>query len=330
MKCSICNAENPPEAKSCHQCGFSLTLSQPAWPDFPTVDVPEPVDSSLWPEVPQIDVPSPPKEPVWREISDLAKEAGDADEKGPGVPEVVESPTPQPPVDADVSSPEEPTDDELARFHISRGFEAIREGLLGQARWEFEQARDLADDVDIVHMAQRQLDSLVKRATEPVMERARPVGRRSAASTPLSIAIRDEALDWPLVVRIGAIVGVLSGVLTGCSAAVCLGFLLVPLSGFVAGWALARRSARVRSATDQDGQVAEVVQAIVVGAIAGAGGWLGQVIGYPVWLASLYESGSEPELWLFVACVSGALVPLAAATSVLGWRIGARRSRRKS
>lgn len=330
MKCSICNAENPPEATSCHQCGFSLSLSQPAWPDFPTVDVPEPVDVPQWPEVPQIDIPLPPEEPVWPESGDFTTPAGDADDGEPGVPEVVESHIAQPPIDADVAPPGEPSDDELARFHITRGFEAIREGLLGQARWEFEQARDLADDVDIAHMAQSQLDSLVKTTAEPVGEQARQVGRRPSASTPLSIAIGSGAMDWQLVVRIGVIVGVLSGVLTGCSAAVCLGLLLVPLSGFVAGWVLARRGASVHPAADRDSQVAEIVQAVVVGAIAGAGGWLGQVIGYPIWLASLYESGSEPQLWLFVACVSGAFVPLAAATSVLGWRVAARRERRNS
>ena len=327
MKCSICNAENPPEATSCHQCGFSFTLSQPAWPEFPTVDVPEPVDTSLWPDVPEIDIPLPPEEPVWPESSDLTVPAGDADEREPAVPGVVESPTAQLPVDADVAPPEEPSDDELARFHITRGFEAIRKGLLGQARWEFEQARDLADDADIVHMAQSQLDSLVKTPAEPVTEQARPVGGRLSASPSLSIALRDEAVDWQSVIRIGVIVGLLSGILTGCSAALCLGFLLVPVSGIVAGWVLARKRAKARPFADQDGQVAEIVQAIVVGAIAGAGGWLGQVIGYPIWLASFYESGSETQMWLFVACVAGAFVPMAATTSVLGWRIAARRAR---
>jgi hypothetical protein len=307
-----------------------LTLSQPAWPDFPTVDIPKPVDTPVWPQVPPIDGPHPPEEPVWPESDGLTKTAGDAAEQRLGIPDVVESPTPQPPVDVDVAPPGEPSDDELARFHISRGFEAIREGLLGQARWEFEQARDLADDVDIVHMAQSQLDSLVKTTTEPVRERARPVGGRPSASTPISVALRDEAVDWLSVVRIGVIAGVLTGVLTGCSAIVCLGFVLVPVSGFVAGWVLARRRAGVRPAVDRDSQVAEAIQAIVVGAIAGACGWLGQVIGYPIWLASFYESESEPQMWLFVACVAGAYLPLAAATSVLGWRIAARRAGRDS
>jgi hypothetical protein len=284
----------------------------------------------MWPEVPTIDVPHSPEEPVWPESGDLTKTAGDAAEKRLGIPDVVESPTPQPPVDVDVAPPGEPSDDELARFHISRGFEAIREGLLGQARWEFEQARDLADDVDIVHMAQSQLDSLVKTTTGPVGERALPVGGRPSASPSLSIALRDEAVDWQSAVRIGVMVGLLCGVLTGCSAMVCLGFLLVPLSGFVAGWLLARKRAEIRPTADQDGQVTEVVQAIVVGAIVGVGGWLGQVIGYPIWLESFYESGSEPQMWLFVACVAGAYVPLSAVTSVLGRRIAARRKRRDS
>jgi hypothetical protein len=179
-------------------------------------------------------------------------------------------------------------------------------------------------------MAQSQLDSLVRTTTEPVREQARPDGGQPTALPSLSIALRDEAVDWQSVVRIGVIVGVLSGVLTGCSAIVCLGFLLVPLSGFVAGWVLARKGAQGRPPADQDGQVTEIVQAIVVGAITGVGGWLGQVIGYPFWLASFYESGSESQMWLFVACVAGAYVPLATATSVLGWRIAARRERRDS
>jgi hypothetical protein len=37
MKCPICNAENPPEASNCSQCGFSLGLSESAWPESPVI-----------------------------------------------------------------------------------------------------------------------------------------------------------------------------------------------------------------------------------------------------------------------------------------------------
>jgi hypothetical protein len=217
----------------------------------------------------------------------------------------------------DAFSPALPSDDdELARLHIARGFEAIREGLPDQARWEFEQARDLADDMDIVRAAQAQLDEMSGKTAKVARRQARPIEKRPPQIIPSQL----ESTDWNPTVRIGLAVGVLNGVLIGCGAVFCLGFFLAPLLGFAAGWLTARRASTVRG----EGQSPGAIHAIVAGGITGLGGWLGEVIGHPIWLASLNGSRSDPvAIMLFVACVPGVLyILLAVAASALGWNKG--------
>jgi hypothetical protein len=117
--------------------------------------------------------------------------------------------------------------------------------------------------------------------------------------------------------------GLLNGVLTGCGAVVCFGFLVSPASGFVAGWLAARKDSTTDT-TRKNGQSSNITPAVIVGGITGLGGWLGEVIGHPIWMASTSSSGADPiATGLFVACVPGMLyILLAIVASVFGWRIG--------
>ena len=277
MKCSICNAENPPDAKSCHQCGFSLSLSQPTWPDFPTVEVPEPTDIPQWPELPGTEAFPVPPEPIWPGDDALVSiESVKVESVADMVEDKEEAAT------VDIPPPDRPSeDDELARSHITRGFKAIREELYDQAKWEFEQARDLADDPVIVHMAQAQLSELYSRPkaapeqapprqAQPRPIRPIPLRRPSPPSAPIQI----RSIDWDTAVRLGLIMGVLNGVLTGCGAVACFGFLVSPASGFVAGWLTARKDSTTDTAR-KNGQSSNMIPAAIVGGITGLGGWLG-------------------------------------------------------
>lgn len=317
MKCSICNAENPSDAKSCHQCGFSFSLTQPTWPDFPTVEIPEPVEAPQWPELPDAGVSPTPLEPIWPETD---------------VRVSVESIEVEPIADSEelvAAAPALPSDDDqLARSHIARGFEAIRKGLDEQAKWEFEQARDLADSPDIVQLAQAQLSELVHPSVEtaqpapprPAQPRPiRPVPPRKPAPPPIPTQIRN--VDWDPLVRIGLITGLLNGVLTGCGAVVCLGLVFSPAVGFVSGWLAARRVSTTSTIRRND-QSSDTIPALIVGGITGLGGWLGGVIGHPIWVASTSTSTADPAaVGLVVACAPGILyILLSIVASVFGWR----------
>ncbi len=342
-KCPICNTENPPEAKSCEQCGFSLGLTQPTWPEFPTIEVP--TIAPQWPDLPT--------GPVDNESS---------------APSPQESP---PPALTD--------DDELARWHIQRGFEAVRQDLPDQAVWEFEQARDLADSDDVASLAQAQLDGLSEAAPQSEQEQSptetlpatipdwlaefAPQSEQEQAPTETSpaaipdwlaefapqpqpgeapaetspakppdglVEIADSpttrpptarpirSVNWRPAVRIGLTVGAVNGLLSGCGAVFCLGLLLAPACGFIAGWLTARNKAVRRD------RIPDLLQALLASGIAGVGGWIGQTIGYPAWLASLESQQSNSSLWLFVTCVSGALyILISIGLGVVGWRTGA-------
>ncbi len=177
MKCSICDTENPADATSCRQCGFSL--GQPAWLDSPTVEIPELVVDTEWLDIPETAPTVTPSMPAW--LTDDAPTTGVE-------PITVESITVEPaevePVAVEIEAakmppayvppPTPPTqDDRLARTHIARGFEAIRKNLYDQAKWEFEQARDLADDPEITEMAQEQLGELANTRMEAAQGRER-------------------------------------------------------------------------------------------------------------------------------------------------------------
>ena len=316
MKCSICNAENPPDATSCHQCGFSFGLGQPVWPDFPTVEVPEIDDVVQWPEeFPEIEAPPVLSGPeiAWPEDNVLTTSI-EIEPTPPLHSDVVTEETPTP-------EAEYPSDDELARSHIARGFEAIRKGLLDQAQWEFEQARDLADNMNIVRMAQAQLDELYEPTRPPIPEQIQPTGELvqpfpvSAKRVPKKDKSVSVPTDWNPAIRLGSIMGALNGVLTGLGAVLCSGLFFSPLFGFIAGRQVARQ-------TNKTSQPPSAAHALIAGGITGLGGWLGEVIGHPIWLAFTGDL-QDPFLatMLFVACVPGTFyILIAIVASFLGWR----------
>jgi hypothetical protein len=117
--------------------------------------------------------------------------------------------------------------------------------------------------------------------------------------------------------------GLLNGVLTGCGAVACFGFLVSPASGFAVGWLTARKDSTTDTAR-KNGQSSNMIPAVIVGGITGLGGWLGEVIGHPIWVASTSSSGADPiAMGLLFACVPGMLyILLAIVASVFGWRIG--------
>ena len=319
MKCSICNTENPSDATACQQCGFSLSLSQPAWPDFPTVEIPEPAAFPEWPELPEVKTESLPAipEPAWHEIQGDTPAISTKDVE------------PEAKLEAEVETQVEtetepvallpssyPSDDALARTHVARGFEAIREGLIDQARWEFEQARDLADSTDISRLAQAQLGELLPREPASLMpERVRPIRRPSPRPTLDQV----RATDWKPTLRIGATLGVINGVCTGCTAVFCLGFVLSPFLGFITGLLVAR------SHSDTAAQPVGIIHAIAAGGITGLGGWLGQAVSYPVWTTSIFDTLDIQNDATTLVCITflGMLyIPMTIALSALGWGMG--------
>jgi hypothetical protein len=336
MKCSICNAENPSDATVCQECGFSLTFSEPTWPDLPSVDIPEPLALPEWPEISEADVEPPvlSSTPPWPEPADRVPTPAVAEESDietqpfplPASDTAIEEPyidkvdypdiSTEGPAEADIPSPDYPSDDELARTHIARGFAATREGLIDQARWEFEQARDLADSEEIVRLARAQLgEPLPREAARGAQEPARPIVK----PPPRPPLIQMSQMDWKPTLRIGVTMGVINAACTSCTAVLCLGFLLSPFLGFVAGLLVARNKA---SPPRQSG---DIVHAIAAGGITGLGGWLGQAISYPIWTTSILDTLDIQNDSTTLICITflGMLyIPMTIALSVLGWRLG--------
>lgn len=306
MKCPICNAENGADASSCHQCGFSLSLGQAAWPDFPTIEMPDPLEIEFQP---------PP--PETAPIDDTPKEAirQTAPPKIESVEDAIEI------VAAKAPPSEQPSDDELAREHIARGFEAIRQSMPDQARWELEQAHDLADSEDIAHMAQSQLDELASAAAPIVPSRPAPIASRRPPSSielpPSAALVRTATANWVSTMRISMIAGVVNGMLASWGTVSCFGFLLSLFVSFVAGVLIAQQAAK-------NNQRINSAHAIVAGVVTGLGGWLGQAAGYSAWLTSLSNAQTDlTAAWPLVACLSGVFyIPLSAAVSIQGWKMG--------
>ncbi|RLC82007.1 MAG: hypothetical protein DRJ03_05540 [Chloroflexi bacterium] len=293
MKCPICNAENGPDANSCHQCGFSLSLSQAAWPDFPTIEIPDPLEIEIQPAPPE------------------SKEATKIESVEDAVEIIATKELP----------PDQPSDDELAREHVARGFEAIRQGMLDQARWELEQARDLADSKDIAYMAQSQLNELSS-AAAPIVQRRpiplTPTRRPTLIKPPSSTLALDQIVpaDWVSTVRTGLIAGAVNGIVAGGGAQSCCGFFLSLAVAFVTGMLIARQAGKGDQSSD-------AIHAIIAGGITGLGGWLGQVIGSIIWAAALSSAQPNTSTWPFVACIAGIVyIPAATALSTLGWKMG--------
>jgi hypothetical protein len=336
MKCSICNAENPAGATSCQKCGFSLSFSQPTWPDLPSVDIPEPLTLPEWPEIPEAETepPAPSSIPPWPEPAENVPTLAVAEEIDVGTQSsplpasdmVIEKPhidkvdyldaSTKEPAKADIPSPDYPSDDELARTHIARGFAATREGLIEQARWEFEQARDLADSEDIVRLARAQLGELLPReAAQMVQKPVRPIIKPPPRPTLIQIS----QMDWKPTLRIGAIMGLINAACASCTAVICLGFLLSPFLGFVAGLLIARNKASSAR------QPRDIIHAIAAGGITGLGGWLGQAISYPIWTTSILNTLDIQDDSTTLICITflGMLyIPMTMALSALGWKLG--------
>ncbi len=307
MKCPICNTENPPEASSCQQCGFGMVRVEPAWPEQPVV--PE------WPATP-LGAASP--------TSD-----------GPAVPTAASPAPPAPP-------PSSPSDDELARMHVERGFQALRQNLFEQAQWEFEQARDLADNLDIAQMAEAQMTALIKDArqaaaqaidgslqdlaaqAQAAVEQAvpRPAPPRSTPTPAPATSPLTAPLDWAAALRDSVGLAILAALLVGLGAVICIGFFVAPLLGFVAGRIVGRRS-------DTERKPSSIAQAVLAGGAIGLGSWLGEVIAHPLWIDFLPQLSSDPlAVMAVVSCFPGALyLLLAVAASAVGWQVG-RRSRK--
>jgi hypothetical protein len=274
MKCPICNSENEPDATTCAECGFGLPLSQPAWPDPPTVPRIPITESALWPEPPQIEVPTTPPQASW------------ADDESPVAQFKEQAFTP-------IELPAAPTldqDDQLAETHIERGKEALREDLLDQARWEFKQARDLADDQQIVNRAREHL----RRLRRPVA----PGTDQAPSQQPVQLPNPAPPTVGPEAMRRGVGLGVLNAILTGLGAGLCLGLLFSPFFGFLAGRSAARRS------RGSEGSGA-LINAGVVGAVVGMGGWLGEMVGHPIWMALSADAAPVLTTTLFSSCFLG-------------------------
>ena len=119
-----------------------MSFSQPTWPDFPSIEAPEPLALPEWPEISEAEVEPPALSsiPPWPEPADRVPTPAAADEIDVETPSfplsvsdiTIEEPHIDPdasteePATADIPSPDYPSDDELARTHIARGFAAIR------------------------------------------------------------------------------------------------------------------------------------------------------------------------------------------------------------
>jgi hypothetical protein len=333
-KCPICNTENPPDAVTCSQCGFGLSMAPSLWPDSVPMDVPEPRVA-------------PPSSPAPTRSKDA--DAGVAGAENEAV--------------------KTPDRDALARAHIAKGFRAMREKSFDEARQEFERARDLAQDRALARMAKERLEELprlketrpprLKGAARPELERAAPPGPklqteqagpeleaegtrpklkaerpkeaklsreevpprrlRRRPQVPPPPAIPAETLDWMAAARIGLLLGIANSVLTGCGAIFCVGCAFAPLFGFIAGWQVAgQRAERV-----------PVSHALIAGAVASLIGWFGHVIGYLAWLDAISEPVTSElqsqsftsELQCLTCFAGGVYIVLAMALSVLGWKI---------
>ena len=320
MKCPICNAENPPDAGSCQACGFGLSLSRVEWPELPTIDVLQPDAGPPWPDTPGVEMPSLAPAPTI----DLSPPTFATGEQEPAPGSEPEEPVPPEPGGPPAGGP---TDDELAKEHMSRGFEAIRSGMPDQARWEFEQARDLADDEEIAAVARAHLADLTAAPSSPVPlptppPAPRPARRPTPQVTPLSlddlvppaVTAQIKATDWAFTLKTGAIAGGITALITGCGAATCLGALFAPLAGLVTGLVIANQKKKT-------GQRLDAFRAMLAGGIAGLGGWLGQIIGYPIIMATT-ERSSTSMAWPVLTCLVGAAyVPFSSALGALGWKI---------
>jgi hypothetical protein len=122
-----------------------------------------------------------------------------------------------------------------------------------------------------------------------------------------------EGDGWIPAAQLGFIIALVNSVLTGCGALICVGLVLTPLFGFIAGWWVARQ-AKENERTSSTGH------ALLAGALVSLGGWLGQVAGNFLWFGSSEEL-SNSQL-LFVACCAGSIyIATTLASSALGYKL---------
>ncbi|MCX7681477.1 MAG: zinc ribbon domain-containing protein [Anaerolineae bacterium] len=316
MKCPICNFENPPPAARCEKCGYGFV--QVSWPEIPVPDI---------------------ASPAWPDLSGLQLEI-------PAAPT-----TPAPPAAEEAAAL---SDDELARMHMSRGFQALRKGLLDQAQWEFAQARDLADDLDIVRTAEAQLRELQQRLkapaelTEPaerLMERlereqeelqqkvrspeeladqaAERVRRRIAEE---KREIMPELTIPPAqpVARPTPAPAKSSGLGPAVSTGLMLGVLNGALTacgafacvGFLVSPLLGLGAGLL---TARRGGISSPTQGWTAGALTGLLGWVGQIVGHLLWSSS---DVTMPDTLSVTACLTFLYIPLSAVLGLAGWKLG--------
>lgn len=353
MKCPICNAENDEGATSCQRCGFGLALSQPVWPDTSAINFPDPI--SVLPPTAQPTFPSP-------AVISKAELVEFVDARFSGLGRHDESPR-----RVGVASPEPAeegeSDDRLAMVHIQRGYEALRQSLREQAEWEFEQARDLAEDAGIVQEAQEQLaqlrglvDAVVQdvrddqtalqhlhRGREALDERlfdqarwefeqARRVAqgarvaqmaeaylvqlrtmvdqeieqrlnaaRRAPAPAPVRPVTR-RPTRWRAALRPVLFLGVVACLLTAGVNQPCLSFFAALGFGFLAGVLVVRQASG-----------ASMVDTGIGGALVGVGGWLGDVVTGFVWASPGADVESIFTTVMTSMCFAGPLLVTAAA-----------------
>ncbi|MBN1953764.1 MAG: zinc ribbon domain-containing protein [Anaerolineae bacterium] len=304
MKCPICNTENDPQATTCQQCGFALGSDQFEWPKPPEVEIPKLDDLFDWPEPASIEMPTLMVEPFAPQEAPVAPPA---EPLAPSLPE--------PP-------PGEPSaDDELAQSHIARGDYALRQGSIDQARWEFEQARDVADDEEIVRLAQSSLAKLyppppaVRTRPTPQPSRPAPQPPRPAPSRPSPVPASMAASTMQL----GLILAVVNAIVTGLGAICCVGVLAGFPLGLLAGWMVGHEAKK-------GGRTLSSKEAQKMGAIVGLGGWAGGAFALFVFLSARAGMETDPFILTLLISILPGLVytSLVAAASNWGWQISQR------
>ncbi len=116
--------------------------------------------------------------------------------------------------------------------------------------------------------------------------------------------------------RVGLIISLIGGVLTACGTPCLMGTLITPVSGFIAGWWVARQAKQYARPTT-------VRHALIAGIIVSLGGWLAQMIGYglrPEFVSSVFKDDAFD--FLCVNCTCGTVYAiLTIPLSALGWKL---------
>jgi hypothetical protein len=288
MKCPICNEDNVQDLTTCQRCGFGLVLAVPPWPDASVLSFPE--EYSMPQRTDSID-------PVANvELSQLGPQLTWPEKVAiDGVD--IEQPEAEIPVaEARTQELAAESEDALARAHIERGIEALREQMFDQARWEFEQARHLADDLEVVRMAEARLDDLRSIIDREVQERLSSIRPRSSSAPPSSppvlpivpAASSGTLVDWTRALRASVVFGLVAAILAALSGGGCIGIFATPVLALFAGIVAGARGSRLN------------VNSGVAGALVGLGGGLGGAVGrVPLAITEVTDLPSAVAMFLF-------------------------------